>query len=108
VILLKSSCQLIGMIELRMHGTHADLGYGIARAYWGQGYATEAAQAVVDWSFSQPEIYRVWTVCDVDNLASVRVLEKVGMQREGILRRWLVRPTLGPEPRDCYCYSKVK
>jgi len=108
VILTKADRQLIGTIELRLHGTHADLGYGISRSCWGQGYATEAAQAVVDWAYSQPGIYRVWTVCDVDNLASARVLEKVGLQKEGILRRWLVRPSFGPVPRDCYCYSKVK
>jgi hypothetical protein len=53
-------------------------------------------------------IFRVWALCDVDNLASARVMEKVGMQREGILRRWILHPNLSDEPRDVYCYSVVK
>ena len=107
-ITLAGSGRLIGMIELRLNPPHADLGYGLARPFWGQGYATEAVQAVVDWCIAQPEIYRAWAVCDVANKGSARVLEKAGMQREGILRRWLVHPNLEPEPRDCYCYAKVK
>jgi ribosomal-protein-alanine N-acetyltransferase len=35
-------------------------------------------------------------------------MEKAGMNREGILRKWMVFPNLGPVPRDCYCYSRVK
>jgi len=54
---------------------------------------------------SQPTIYRVWAVTDVDNRASVRVLEKTGMTREGRLNSWLIHPNLGPEPRDCWCYA---
>jgi RimJ/RimL family protein N-acetyltransferase len=50
----------------------------------------------------------VWATCDVENLASARVLERVGMTREGVLRRWTVYPNLGDTPRDCLCYSIVK
>jgi RimJ/RimL family protein N-acetyltransferase len=50
----------------------------------------------------------VWAVTDVDNHASARVLEKIGMQREGLLRRWLVHPSLSPEPRDCWCFARVR
>ena len=46
--------------------------------------------------------------CDVENKASARVLEKVGMQREGTLRRYIVHPNISPEPRDCFVYSKVR
>jgi RimJ/RimL family protein N-acetyltransferase len=108
VMVLKESGQVIGMIELRLNGHRADLGYVLARQYWDQGYASEAAQLVLDWSIAQPGIYRVWAVCDVDNHASARVLEKIGMQREGILRRWIFHPNLDKKPRDCYAYSAVK
>ena len=86
----------------------ADLGYGLARQHWGHGYATEAVQAVVRWALSQEQFYRVWATCDVENLASARVLEKAGMQREGILRRFIIHPNISSEPRDCYCYAVVK
>jgi RimJ/RimL family protein N-acetyltransferase len=48
---------------------------------------TEAAQAVVTWALARPGIHRVGAVTDVDNHGSARVLEKIGMQREGQLRR---------------------
>ena len=83
-------------------------GYHLSRSEWGRGFATEAAQAIVDWALDQPEVYRVWTVCDVENHASARVLEKVGLVREGTLRRWGIHPNISAEPRDFYCYALVK
>ena len=82
--------------------------YHLARSEWGQGYATEAARALVDWALSQRRVFRVWTVCDVDNAASVRVLEKLGMVREGVLKRWGIHPNISPEPRDYYCFALTK
>lgn len=108
VIVLKEKDELIGMIELRPAGFKAEIGYVMARAHWGHGIMTEAARSIVRWALAQPEIYRVWAVCDVENIASARVLEKVGMMREGILRRYLIHPNLSDEPRDCYCYAVVR
>jgi len=108
VITIKETNHIIGMIELRLDDHRADLGYVLAREYWDQGYASEAAQLVADWGIAQPGIFRVWAVCDVDNHASARVLEKIGMQREGILRRWLFHPNIDKKPRDCIAYSIVK
>jgi ribosomal-protein-alanine N-acetyltransferase len=98
----------IGMIELRPQGHRAEVGYVLGRKYWNRGYMTEAVRAVVAWALAQPHVYRVWAVCDVENLASARVLEKAGMRREGVLRRWSVHPNLSPEPRDCLCYAIVR
>lgn len=98
----------IGMIELRPRGHRVELGYVLARPYWNQGYTTEAARAVVDWALAQPGVFRVWAVCDVENAASTRVLEKAGMQREGVLRRWLIHPNVSDTPRDCWCLSIAK
>lgn len=78
------------------------------KKYWGQGYMSEAARAMVDWALSQDEIFRVSATCDISNIASARVMEKAGMQREGILRRHTIHPHLSPEPRDVYIYAKVK
>ena len=69
---------------------------------------TEAVKALVTWALQRPEIYRVWAVCDIDNKASARVMEKAGMQREGILRRWSIHPNVSNEPRDSYCYAILK
>ena len=100
--------RLIGMIGLRPHGFKSDLGYVLARPYWGQGLMTEAGRAIVQLAFSDPGIHRVWAVCDVDNRASSRVLEKLGLTREGVLRRWILHPNVSDEPRDCFCYARVR
>lgn len=107
-ITLKSGGELIGMIEVDIQDHSATLGYGIARPFWRHGYTPEAAQAVVDWCLTQPSIYRVWAVCDVDNPASARVMVKVGMTYEGVLRRFCVHPNISSTPRDVLCYSIVK
>jgi RimJ/RimL family protein N-acetyltransferase len=108
VILHKSDDRLIGMVEIRLEGYKADLGYIVARPEWGNGYATEAVQSIVSWAIEQPSIFRVWALCDVDNIASARVLEKVGMDQEGVLRQFIIHPNVSKEPRDVYCYSLVK
>ena len=108
VISARDDDRPFGVIELRLGGHRAELGYVLARPWWGHGLMTEAARAVVEWGLAQAEIYRVWAVTDVDNTASVRVLEKTGMTREGLLRSWLIHPSLSPEPRDCWCYARVR
>ncbi|HSF57535.1 MAG TPA: GNAT family N-acetyltransferase [Candidatus Binatia bacterium] len=108
VIVRQEDSQLLGMITARVDDQKWELGYVLARSYWGKGYMTEVLKRLVDWALKQKEIYRVWSVCDVDNLASARVMEKAGMKREGILRRWSMHPTISAEPRDSYCYSITK
>ena len=107
-ITLKENGRLIGMIDARMEGCHANLGYVLSREYWNKGYMSEAVAAVTEWALALNGIYRVWAVCDTENAASARVLEKVGMTRVGILRRWVVLPNRSEAPRDCYCYAIVK
>lgn len=108
VIIRRRDSSLIGMVESRIKDDQADLGYVIARRDWGKGYATEAVQVVVDWAIEQSGISSVWAVCDVDNIASKRVLEKVGMKNEGILQGFLVHPNISPAPRDAWRFSITK
>jgi RimJ/RimL family protein N-acetyltransferase len=96
------------MIDFRLAVSRAEVGYVLARRYWGRGLMTEAAGAVVEWVIAQPEIHRVWATVDLDNAASQRVLEKVGMVREGVLRRWVVFPNLGPVPRDVWSFARIR
>jgi RimJ/RimL family protein N-acetyltransferase len=99
---------LIGMVEMRIRDHKADLGYGLAHQHWGRGYMTEALSPLMEWAIGQESIYRLWAVCDVENERSARLLERLGMKREGVLRRWLMHPNVSHEPRDCYCYALVK
>ena len=108
VLTRKEDGHLLGMVELRAGEYKADLGYVLARSHWGLGIMPEAVSAVIDWTLSSAGIFRVWAVCDVDNVASARVLEKVGMKKEGTLRRWMIHPNISDEPRDSFCYSKTR
>jgi [ribosomal protein S5]-alanine N-acetyltransferase len=108
MITLKESGEVIGMIDPRIEGPKVGLGYGAAPAHWGKGYVTEATRAIVDWAFQQPSIYRVYATTDVENIASQRVLQKVGMQCEGILRKYILHPNISDIPRDSYMYAIVK
>jgi RimJ/RimL family protein N-acetyltransferase len=108
VIIVKDGGELAGMISARPEGWRVELGYVLGRGWWGRGLMTEAARAIVDYALGEPEVWRVWAVCDAENLASARVLEKAGMRREGVLCRWAMHPNMGDEPRDCFCYAKVK
>jgi len=65
----------------------AEIGYSVGREYWNQGLGTEAVRSVVQQAFSTyRELNRVWARTDPDNVASRRLLEKVGMVEEGVLR----------------------
>lgn len=108
VLTLTGNGSPVGMLDVRPGPHGIELGYVLGRAYWNHGYMTEAVQAVAAWLLDQPRIYRVWAVCDVDNRASARVLQKAGFRQEGVLRRWTVHPNAGAEPRDCLCYARVK
>ena len=81
--------QLIGNAGIRMHtpdAREADLGYELDPRYWGRGYATEAASALLAFGFRELKLHRIWAQCIAENTASAHVLAKIGMQQEGRLR----------------------
>ena len=108
MITLKENGQVIGIIDPRLEGPKMGIGYGAAPAHWGKGYVPEATRAMIDWAFQQPSMYRVYATTDVENVASRRVLEKVGMQCEGILRKYIMHPNISDIPRDSYIYAVTK
>jgi ribosomal-protein-alanine N-acetyltransferase len=69
----------------------AEIGYWFKKEYWGKGFATEAAQAMIDFGFDKIGFHRIWGKTHVDNQGSAKVMEHCGMVREGILREhiWL-------------------
>jgi RimJ/RimL family protein N-acetyltransferase len=101
--------RLLGAFELRQPEPHRlDCGYVLARPFWDQGLMTEALAEATRWAMDRSDIWRIGAVCDVDNIASARVMEKAGFAYEGTLRRWLVHPSFGPEPRDCLSFALTR
>lgn len=100
--------RLIGIATFSQpHPRHrrAELGYTISRLYWGHSYASEAAAEVVRFAFEEMGLVRVEAVCLPDHLASARVLEKIGMQFEGILHSY---QTWRGVPCDLKMYAIVR
>ena len=81
----------VSLFDFREQSAVAEIGYGLARPYWGQGYMHEALTAVIDYAFGPVGARRLEADTDPRNAASLRALERLGFQREGLLReRWQV------------------
>jgi RimJ/RimL family protein N-acetyltransferase len=106
-VVRRADGKLIGSAELHIESPEhrrGAMGYLIAAAAQGQGYATEAAQAVLDFGLTGAGLHRITATCDPENAGSVRVLEKIGMTREGLLRdHYLIRG----EWRDRVTFAKL-
>jgi RimJ/RimL family protein N-acetyltransferase len=85
----EASGDIVGSIGLRdtdWEAGRTEIGYGVRADRWGQGHATVAARAVGRWALTERGMRRVQLCARVDNVASLRVAEKAGYQREGTLR----------------------
>ena len=88
-VVLPNEKKLIGWCGLEMISQvnkEAELAYTLNRHYWGHGYMTEAAAAMLNIGFTEMGLHRIFATCNPANSASIRVLEKLGLQYEGCLR----------------------
>lgn len=108
LVIERESARPVGTISARPAGHMADFGYFFGRDYWGRGYAAEAAGLVVEFLRAQSDIFRIWATADAENERSRRVLERVGLRLEGVMRRATVRPNVGGPPRDTVLYAWVR
>ncbi|WEG19067.1 GNAT family protein [Alkalihalophilus pseudofirmus] len=92
-VIEKSSTQLIGLINININLTHnrGELGYWIGVPYWGKGYGTEAAKALLTYGFEETGLNRIYAAAYTVNPASWKVMEKIGLEREGVLKQHLAR-----------------
>jgi len=79
-------CGVVGLTIAYTH-KHAELGYWLGVPFWGSGFATEAATAVVEFGFETLRLNRIYAHHFTGNKASQRVLEKIGMRHEGRFRQ---------------------
>jgi [ribosomal protein S5]-alanine N-acetyltransferase len=111
---LDDEANVFGQVELlpmsfpSEEAHHLRLGYLMAASHWGRGHMREAVSAVLDAAFAQPQVWRVDALCDVENEASARLMERLGMQREGLMRRAARHPNVSDEPRDVWVYARVR
>lgn len=84
--------QPIGLIGLSNNSSKfrkAELWFKLAPEYWGKGYTTEAANMILKLGFEELALHRIEAGVDTENLASIKILEKIGMRREGLRRKIL-------------------
>ncbi|NIE62498.1 GNAT family N-acetyltransferase [Burkholderia sp. Ax-1719] len=104
----RDSGEVLGTCDLfHLHAQcrRAEIGFSLQRQHWGKGLMSEAAAAVVDHAFDTVKLNRIEADIDPRNVASARVLERLGFQREGLLReRWIV----GEEVTDSALYGLLR
>jgi [ribosomal protein S5]-alanine N-acetyltransferase len=82
------SIRSINDLERKVYSSEGEIGYILNRQYWNQGYMTETARRVMIFGFEELKLHRIFATCDPANTGSYRVMEKIGMQREGVLREY--------------------
>jgi RimJ/RimL family protein N-acetyltransferase len=107
-IVLRETGVVIGGADLRVVSPpdrRGELGYGLGRAYWGQGYATEAALLLLRFGFEQLGLTRIQAMCAIENARSMRLLERLGMRREGRLAQYRWKAGAA---QDLYLYALTR
>lgn len=108
-VILKSSGTLIGhMVFHNWIGIHRtnEIGWVFDRRYHGQGYATEAAASLLRYGFNTLNLHRVVATCNPQNVASYRVMEKIGMRCEGHFKQCIFNSN--GQWEDEYFYAILK
>lgn len=94
-----------GVVRLHWQNRRGEVGYALNRAHWGKGYMNEALAALLEFAFVELDLHRLEADVDPCNTASTGALERLGFQREGLLReRWIV----GGEIFDSVMYGLLR
>ena len=106
-IILVSENIVIGHIVFHQYfGDHTyEIGWVLNPNYYNNGYASEAAKAVLDYGFKEKKLHRIIATCQPENIPSYRVMEKIGMRREGYFKKCIPN---GDEWWDEYYYSVLE
>jgi RimJ/RimL family protein N-acetyltransferase len=105
VVMQKKTQQIVGMIRIAPQGNTASIGYVLAKRYWNKGYATHLLHELIAYLFQKTDLTFIQSFCDIDNIASARVMEKAGMKKKGILPEYILHPNRSPKPVDVFLYE---
>ncbi|MCL6458736.1 MAG: GNAT family N-acetyltransferase [Gorillibacterium sp.] len=88
-VILKENGQLIGGCSLVLNGTNGEIGYCLHPEFWRKGYASEAGAELIRYSLEERGGHRIYATCRPENTDSAKVMERIGMKKEGHLREHL-------------------
>ncbi|EHQ59654.1 ribosomal-protein-alanine acetyltransferase [Paenibacillus dendritiformis C454] len=94
-----------GYNSIDFENAKAEIGYDIARAFWGRGYASEAICSLLDYAFSSLKLNRIEAKVEPANVNSVKVLQKLNFTFEGTLRQY---EKVNGKLNDLNMYSKLR
>lgn len=110
LIVLRDSNEIIGMIDSQVNKYEDygafELGYSLSKKYWNNNYMTEAIKKIIEFFMEDVEANVVYAECMSDNTASERVMQKVGMIKEGVLKNRVI--TKEKKVNDLISYSITK
>lgn len=107
-VALQSSNQMIGTCGFNhwnVSQRRAEISYDLDYNYWGKGIMTQAIKAITGFGLEDMLLQRVQATVSIDNLASIKMLEKVGLNRESLLKKYGV---LHGQAKDFYMYAKTQ
>lgn len=97
----------VGFVKAIRSEHRVQVGYVVDSAFTGRGIATQAVREAVAIVEQSAGVSRLWATCALDNPASIRVLEKCGFEREGVLKNWVTYPSLAGRACDNYSYVRL-
>jgi RimJ/RimL family protein N-acetyltransferase len=104
---IREEPKLIGIVRIGVRSAEhrqGNLGYAVHPDHWGKGFATEALIRILEFGFGDLSLERIWATADVRNVASWKVMEKAGMEREGLMRHHLL---VRGAWRDSVLYARI-
>ncbi|KEK23484.1 GNAT family N-acetyltransferase [Bacillus gaemokensis] len=107
-MVLKETNTLIGTIglnNLQLWSKRSEIGYDLHPTYWRKGYASEAAQEIITYSFQELGLFRIGAITYPENVASCKMLSKIGFHKEGLLRGYINQ---GEQQHDAFIYSILR
>jgi len=108
LIVVAETSQVVGSFTLRLGKADSklgEIGYVLSRQSWGKGYASEAANLVINFGFNELDLHKISATCEPLNFASAKVLQKAGLKVEGYLRKHLL---IKGQWRDTLVFGCVK
>ncbi|MCR8842461.1 GNAT family N-acetyltransferase [Paenibacillus sp. SC116] len=93
-----------GFNYLDFEHAKAEIGYDMAKAYWGKGYASEAVRSLLDYGFSTLNLNRIEAKVELENVSSIKLLQKLNFTLEGTLRQY---ERVNGRFNDLHMYSKL-
>jgi RimJ/RimL family protein N-acetyltransferase len=101
-VMLKEEGRVIGGCGIIVNMPNGEIGYCFHPDYWGRGYASEAAKAMLQFGFDEHHLHRIYATCRPGNAASANVMRRIGMKQEGLLREHM---WFKGEYHDSWLYS---